>query len=1140
MSEFEALEEEFELITVTPTDDEYRDACQRIDHAYTAMAEQLPGNPGRRHTDQPSEAAARLKREYETSRRLLFWDYLHRTGTKHAALCLSGGGIRSATFSLGVIQALAKRGLLGQFHYLSTVSGGGYIGSWLTAWIHRHPDGLTGVEREIVRGEPAPIFRLREYSRYLAPHFGFVTSDTWTLVTTYTRNLLITWFALFPVLAFMLAIPRLLVALVAAVPDPRIDFNSLWLDLMLLAMMVASIVMVVWMVGAMAVSLPGVVRGRSVIRTESHFVTRGVLPLALAGIFLTGCWRFVDAHPEVSTGLLQMPWPWFFSHDLRGWIGFGVGLHAIAVGPLVLWRFYDEYQTLVAASTRTFAQAFASVNSQEAAAAALRSAIASLDHIFAHSLPSLQRFGIAVIVCGGLGGYIMWLFAGMYAKFQTPGIGLVDLPLFVTFAPAMLWLGVLLAGTVYVAAVSPRSTDHEREWYARAGAWIVILISSWITLCLISFFGPTLVAKLGSQQTLSFAMVTISSIVVATITARASRAHAAKRPDQPEGWFAVLQQRAAAVAAPVMLVLVFSLVSAAVTVILQALPWIQAPPAAEGVFLGMRFTDGLGHLETLRSTTVIDVLLVLGTLLIIGALVNRQVDLGVFTLHAMYRDRLIRAYLAASRRRRRPNAFTGFDSEDNIPLAQLRPGLFVHADAEGLAQIVRDQFTLPAWSVTLIERRRASSDPDHIKRLVMELLADDNLDELLAIKRSPANQALAGGLEEVLVRRWNAVLVHPDLCRVAAEAPALQNDNSPTIDDPVLRSRRFLCTQPWFKGVGTCPRPKRLFPVINTALNLTRAENLAQHRKAEPFSMTPLHAGASTLRFSRLSWHARTKSHQDAVRYYAGHTGITLGTAMTISGAAANPNMGYHSSPVITLLLALFNARLGMWLPSPTDRDLASLRKPANAVPPIIREAFGVKSAGGGFVNLSDGGHFENLGLYEMVRRRCHTILVVDASQDQKYECDDLGNAISKIRVDFGVPIEFVDKLPFRQRGRLTESLPSGHGAVARIRYKEVDEKYENGWLLYIKPAIDGKEPVDVTSYADRHHQFPHEPTSNQFFGEMQFEAYRVLGAYSFDRLAAEAKTLENLVKRFERHHRRYASRTGDHGHDAGRREISA
>src|SRR5438034_2637663 len=78
-----------------------------------------------------------------------FCDAVHGLKEKRAALCISGGGIRSATFGLGVLQGLARCGLLSKFHYLSTVSGGGYIGSWLSAWIKNHPEGIRGVVAEL-------------------------------------------------------------------------------------------------------------------------------------------------------------------------------------------------------------------------------------------------------------------------------------------------------------------------------------------------------------------------------------------------------------------------------------------------------------------------------------------------------------------------------------------------------------------------------------------------------------------------------------------------------------------------------------------------------------------------------------------------------------------------------------------------------------------------------------------------------------------------------------------------------------------------------------------------------------------------------------------------------------------------------
>ena len=106
------------------------------------------------------------------------WAAIHELPEKRAALCISGGGIRSATFGLGILQGLARSGLLDKFHYLSTVSGGGYIGSWLSAWIHRV--GLTSVVAQLAHPseqarpnpEPIEIQNLRSYSNYLSPRLG--------------------------------------------------------------------------------------------------------------------------------------------------------------------------------------------------------------------------------------------------------------------------------------------------------------------------------------------------------------------------------------------------------------------------------------------------------------------------------------------------------------------------------------------------------------------------------------------------------------------------------------------------------------------------------------------------------------------------------------------------------------------------------------------------------------------------------------------------------------------------------------------------------------------------------------------------------------------------------------------------------
>src|SRR5258707_9435275 len=134
-----------------------------------------------KHYPDSAEPSVRLK---------AIWAAIHGLAEERAALCISGGGMRSATFGLGVLQGLARCGLLGKFHYLSTVSGGGYIGSWLSAWINRA--GLTSVitqlalQSEHTRPNPEPIEiqNLRSYSNYLSPRLGIFSADSLTLDCT--------------------------------------------------------------------------------------------------------------------------------------------------------------------------------------------------------------------------------------------------------------------------------------------------------------------------------------------------------------------------------------------------------------------------------------------------------------------------------------------------------------------------------------------------------------------------------------------------------------------------------------------------------------------------------------------------------------------------------------------------------------------------------------------------------------------------------------------------------------------------------------------------------------------------------------------------------------------------------------------
>src|SRR6516164_10362260 len=277
-----------------------------------------------------------------------------------------------------------------------------------------------------------------------------------------------------------------------------------------------------------------------------------------------------------------------------------------------------------------------------------------------------------------------------------------------------------------------------------------------------------------------------------------------------------------------------------------------------------------------------------------------------------------------------------------------------------------------------------------------------------------------------------------------------------------------------------------LFPVINATLNLVATTNLAwQERKAEPFSISPFACGNPRVKYRSTAG-------------YGGPKGLTLGTAMAISGASLSPNQGYNSSLLVSLLMMLGNVRLGWWLGNPLNDKTSAREGPLFSFVPIVNEMFGLTTDTGRYVYLSDGGHFENLGIYEMVRRRCRYIVVSDADCDPDCQFEDLGNAVRKAWIDLGVAIRFrgIDVT-----ARKPDPVDGVYCAVADIFYPELGAK--PGLLLYIKPGYHGTEPADVRSYAAMHPAFPHESTAEQWFTESQMEAYRVLGSHIVDLVCA-------------------------------------
>jgi choline dehydrogenase-like flavoprotein len=267
---------------------------------------------------------------------------------------------------------------------------------------------------------------------------------------------------------------------------------------------------------------------------------------------------------------------------------------------------------------------------------------------------------------------------------------------------------------------------------------------------------------------------------------------------------------------------------------------------------------------------------------------------------------------------------------------------------------------------------------------------------------------------------------------------------------------------------------------------------------------------------------------------------LTLGQWLAISAAAVATGAGRFTSVPQSLLLGLLNVRVGYWW----NTGIGARRRPGRYPPTPWRW---LKSWPGWFFRvqamlfnewrayfpgpaekrwfLSDGGHFENSGLYELIRRRLALIIAIDGSEDDKYRFDDLAVLVRQARVGLGATIEWFDPTLARTQGkRAWEPFDDAFGAkvpepirsfvdpdavgalsdlkrdgpycsaLAHIRYDADGERPRESWLLLLKANLAPGLPLDVHNYAARHDAFPNEPTADQFFKDDQWESYRALG----------------------------------------------
>lgn len=308
------------------------------------------------------------------------------------------------------------------------------------------------------------------------------------------------------------------------------------------------------------------------------------------------------------------------------------------------------------------------------------------------------------------------------------------------------------------------------------------------------------------------------------------------------------------------------------------------------------------------------------------------------------------------------------------------------------------------------------------------------------------------------------------------------------------------------KVENMCQAPnQRPYHLINCNIVLTDSANAKYRgRKGDSFTLSPLYCGSDAT-----GWR-QTKDYM----YNRFRNGITLPTAMAISGAAANPNAGVAGKGITTnqfvsSLMSLLNLRLGFWANNPKS-DKSWL--PPNYIYPGIKGGVSLSSGlneNDRAIELSDGGHFENLAVYELFRRRLDLIVVSDAGADGEYKFSDLANAVEKVRVDFGINTIFLDDYPFEsiipdsdtEQSEVNKQhyhLATRCFAIAKIEYpkKSENEPKKTGNLIYIKPTLIAGLSPDVLGYKKSNPTFPHQTTLDQFFTEQQFEAYRELGYY--------------------------------------------
>lgn len=1005
-------------------------------------------------------------------------------------LALSGGGIRSATFCLGVLQRLAQLDVLKRFDYLSTVSGGGFIGGWWSAWLSRQgtaPSPASPIfppkeQLETDRGDWSrgsrtsrtpdqprtsassinawedPTHHLRLFANYLTPRKGALSADTWRAITVVSRNLLLTILMLVPLLAAAILASQFYFTTNHAQIYPYVCGRDATERVMLTPSVAGTVTRVCAVPDTAAVADPGKLVERGAWLAIPLVVLAGGLAFSLAVWMVFSIGRFwlaaiafggITAIVLVVSGALQLS-----SHSalFLALAAYRPGLlFALGAAPVLLYSVW-----LVISRRRATAEQPVS------ASEVLTNLMTRLQGTL---LVALTVIGVTLLFGG---------FAHELVRYAGHEVG-PDGDIGRRVARAGGWIAVIwaAAGALFTglkAAPTGGADSHQRPpslisqtIFAVTPPMVLLVLLVLVASGTHSLLGALVVVPVGEFSPL------IAAFFLAILLCEFFGTYDYCTDADAKGgknWLIVAGSAACALA--VMAVTWFvvnpleydrrntGLYLGVVSGII-AVPWLaRATRRLHPDPAGWQLSRSRGRTLLLMTSAAIagaTVGFVGGAIpladQLLGGTGSRLVAalaLGGISYGGMF------VLLSG---------FTG--SWINLRLLTLHS-----VAALLLALVLLPQFLNPTLLEVIV--------PTDIVALVgivvggivgFGWMLDPNYLSLHTFYRARLVRAYLGASNE------SRHLSGADI-----------SESVPGDDVPLIKLDGAEKGGPYH--------------LINATLSLVGGRDLATaQRSSTYFTMSRRFCG---------SLHTGYRPTSD---YMAGQ--LSLGTAVSVSGAAASPNMGAKTpSAALAMLMALLNVRLGFWAPTPNQARWKS-RGPRLWPFYLLREFLSQTNDLGPYCYLTDGGHFDNTGLYSLVQRGCRQILFVDCGADPEPCFADVGDAIRRCRIDFGVDIDL--KVGNFVAGE-TAAAARQHFVVGTITYSRrhaealgwTDLKDLTGSIIWLKPSLLNGDPAEVRQYAIENGAFPQQSTADQWFDEAQFESYRRLGEACAEELVTARK----------------------------------